>query len=159
MDRVDDDDPCSSATPSTLRSLPFASFSSSSFSLPGFSSPSTSERTHGSGSLRATNSSPSLLRFSPSSSRFQQGSHDSTIRTADSGTSKLSSLPNSSKSRDASFCGAKRSKTSSEDILTAIQGDDSWICAIAEGRGTGKEVGVAMLESGTGRCVLSQASI
>jgi hypothetical protein len=50
------------------------------------------------------------------------------------------------------------SRSTDNIALAALEGENAWICAIAEGRGTGKEVGVALLEADTGRCVLSQAS-
>jgi hypothetical protein len=36
---------------------------------------------------------------------------------------------------------------------------NAWICAVLENRGTGREVGIAMMEKETGHCILTQASL
>lgn len=64
-----------------------------------------------------------------------------------------------STSRPSSVSKSCEISQTADDHLTIADGESLWICAIVESRGSGKEIGVALMESGTGRCVLSQASI
>ena len=134
-----DDDGYAIAFHSPARSLSFASFdsySSPSFSLPGLSVP----QRKGAWTRSSLLSSP---RATPSG--------------------RLSTVINDAAQSRVSSAFPARNQTITTSLtadarLPTADGEQAWICAIAESRGTGNEVGIAMLDSNTGRCVLSQAS-
>lgn len=167
-DNDDDDGFDSYSSISVTSSLPFPDFSSTTFSLPGLSRLQESSNAAALSSTKASKATNSQTRFPSSSS----SSSSSLYAKVDGKKSRLMtsevSLPPSSTTSSCSSSFSQSNKLSSgksthgsllysENNLTP-DGEEAWICSIAESRGVGKEVGVALFESSTNRCILTQAS-